>query len=151
MYYTNCINILAAFLTPTVATIAAYIAYKQHRIEKERLKLDLFEKRYAVFNASREFIFEVIHNYLAYTDDHNHIKFLHFIQNFRNKTQDVYFLFDSEIAEYVDLLHRKCLELRKLNIQYRAKTAPERDKIEEERAKIEEWFLSEVNNVYKKF
>ncbi len=69
MYYTDYVNMLAAFSTPTVAAIAAYIAYKQHSIEKERLKIDLFEKRYVVFKASRDFLLEVIQNYLVYPDD----------------------------------------------------------------------------------
>jgi hypothetical protein len=142
MYYTNCVNILAAFLTPTVATIAVYIAYKQYRIEKERLKLDLFEKRYAVFTASREFIVEVNTYCLFYPDDPNYKKSLHVIRNFSNKTQDTSFLFDSEIVEYVDLLRRKGSELIKLNaFIHRAKTDPEREKkIEEEKA-IVDWFI----------
>lgn len=152
MYYTNCVNILAAFLTPTVAIIAAYIAYKQHRIEKERLKLDLFEKRYAVFNASREFIIEVNTYCLFYPDDPNYKKSLHVIRNFSNKTQDTSFLFDSEMVEYVDLLRRKGSELIKLNALIdRDKTAPERGKKIEEDNDIVKWFLSEGNNVYKKF
>lgn len=147
MYYTDYVNMLAAFSTPTVAAIAAYIAYKQHRIEKERLKLDLVKKREVVFNASREFIFEVIINYLVYTDDYQHKKSLQFIHTFRSKTQDVSFLFDSEVVEYVDLIYRNGLELRKINMTLKD------NETSQEKRKLEEWFDSEVNtkNVYKKF
>ena len=39
--------------TPAIATLAAVIAFGQWRIARNKLKLDLFEKRTAVYNAAR--------------------------------------------------------------------------------------------------
>jgi hypothetical protein len=48
----------SAFLTFAVAAIVALITYKQFRLEREKFKLDLFDKRFAVF-FSGERIFEI--------------------------------------------------------------------------------------------
>lgn len=41
---------LSALLTPTVAGIAGWVAYQQARTARAKLKLDLFEKRIAVYD-----------------------------------------------------------------------------------------------------
>jgi hypothetical protein len=35
--------------TVVLATVAAYVAYRQYQLGREKFKLDLFEKRFAVF------------------------------------------------------------------------------------------------------
>jgi len=45
------IDIFAALLTPAIAILASYIAVRQWLTNKNKLKLDLFDKRYAVFEA----------------------------------------------------------------------------------------------------
>ncbi|MBI4190997.1 MAG: hypothetical protein HY525_10725 [Betaproteobacteria bacterium] len=42
-------------LTLLVAVFATYVAYRQYALGRERFKLDLFEKRFAVFAATRRF------------------------------------------------------------------------------------------------
>lgn len=41
--------------TVVLAIFAAYIAYQQYRLGREKFKLDLFEKRFAVFSGTRRF------------------------------------------------------------------------------------------------
>ena len=43
-------------LTVLVAAFAVYIAYQQYRIQKERFKLDLFERRFEVFASTRRLL-----------------------------------------------------------------------------------------------
>ena len=50
------VGILTAFLTPLIAVIVAYIAYRQWRTAHNRLKLDLFDRRLAIHSAARELI-----------------------------------------------------------------------------------------------
>ena len=52
----NFIEILKGLLTPLIAIIALWIAYQQRVINKNKLKLDLFEKRYEVYRYIRVFI-----------------------------------------------------------------------------------------------
>ena len=46
----------AAFVTLVIGLIAAGIAYRQYRIARAKFKLDLFEKRHAVFLETWAFI-----------------------------------------------------------------------------------------------
>lgn len=48
------INTFAALLTPMIAIIVAYVAYRQYRTARDKLSLDLFEKRLAVYRKVRE-------------------------------------------------------------------------------------------------
>jgi hypothetical protein len=50
------IQIFAALLTPLVALVTTYIAVQQYRANKLKIKLDLFEKRYAVYDGAKQFI-----------------------------------------------------------------------------------------------
>jgi hypothetical protein len=43
------IDVLGALLTPIIAIIAVYIAYKQWDTEEKKRKQDMFDKRYAFF------------------------------------------------------------------------------------------------------
>ena len=47
------VPVLSALLTPTIAIITTYIAYEQWRTNRNKLKLDLFDRRFAVYDAMR--------------------------------------------------------------------------------------------------
>ena len=50
----------AAFVTLIIGVIAAAIAFRQYRVAKAKLKLDLFEKRYAIFQQVWAIFSEVV-------------------------------------------------------------------------------------------
>lgn len=50
----------AALLTPVVAIVGSYIAWRQSRTAQNKLKLDLFEKRFAVYHKARTMLGEVM-------------------------------------------------------------------------------------------
>jgi len=50
------LGILTALLTPLIAVIVGYIAYRQWRTAQNRLKLDLFERRLAIHSVARDLI-----------------------------------------------------------------------------------------------
>ena len=50
------LGILTALLTPLIAVIVGYIAYRQWRTAQNRLKLDLFDRRLAIHSAARDLI-----------------------------------------------------------------------------------------------
>jgi hypothetical protein len=47
---------MTALMTPLVAAIAAYVAWKQSSIARNKLKLDLFDRRFAVYDAAKSLI-----------------------------------------------------------------------------------------------
>ncbi|MEO0511075.1 MAG: hypothetical protein AAF065_14590 [Verrucomicrobiota bacterium] len=46
----------SALLTPVIGVVTTIILVNQYRLEKRKWKLDLFDKRYAVYRATLEFI-----------------------------------------------------------------------------------------------
>ena len=50
------------FVTLIIGIIAAGIAYRQYAVAKAKLKLDLFERRYAIFHQTWEILSEVAKN-----------------------------------------------------------------------------------------
>jgi hypothetical protein len=54
------IEISKALLTPVIAIIAAYVAWQQLKTNRRKLKLDLFDRRYAVFEKIGEFIGSIL-------------------------------------------------------------------------------------------
>jgi hypothetical protein len=48
------INLSSALLTPLIALIALWIAYQQMKSNRDKVRLDLFEKRMKIFLIVRE-------------------------------------------------------------------------------------------------
>jgi ABC-type multidrug transport system fused ATPase/permease subunit len=85
------ITYLSALLTPVVAIVGATIAYRQWRTAQNKLKLDLFEKRFAVYEAVYALVKE------SCLDDLTSARHAELVR----KAMSAMFLFDSVIAEYV--------------------------------------------------
>lgn len=49
-----------ALLTPVIALFAVYVAASQWRTARNKLRLDLFEKRYVVYEAAQKFIGSIV-------------------------------------------------------------------------------------------
>lgn len=86
---------LAALLTPIVAIFGVYIAWRQAGTARKKLKFDLFEKRFAVYDEARELI--------ALITSNTELKEERLIE-YRSAVGPAKWLFDDDIAEY---LHRK--------------------------------------------
>jgi hypothetical protein len=100
----------AAFVTLIIGAIAAGIAYRQYEVAKAKLKLDLFEKRYAIFHQTWEILSEAAtkgareNNYGLATP-------------FNNFLPEAAFLFGKPIERYLDEASTKWAELRALEAE----------------------------------
>ena len=97
------IDLLSALTMPIIATIGIYIAYQQRAINKNRLKHELFDKKYLIFEATKEFIFAIIQDPTVKDEDAN--KFL-------NGTKGALFIFETDIVDYLNTLYEKAIKLR---------------------------------------
>lgn len=89
-------EILSAFLTPVIALIALYIAWMQHKTARNKLNLELYEKRYALYLAAKEFITKI-----AVSDPE---VFSVAYNEFDIKTNSTKFLFKEDVSKYIDTL-----------------------------------------------
>ncbi len=85
-----------------IAAFAAYVAYRQHRLGKEKFKLDLFEKRYRVFAATRLLLTHVLQNGNVTLPE---------LFEYRAGIGEASFLFSSDLVEYLEEIYRHALKL----------------------------------------
>lgn len=135
----------SSFLTPVIALIAVYIAYQQWKLRREHFQLELFDKRYKVYEGTKNFISIILEK--GYPDDKQ-------ISAFQESTHDASFLFESEVDERLDQILVNGKKLNNLNtyIALIAQTSPDdAEDAKESEIEIQEWFEKEFNRIKKLF
>jgi hypothetical protein len=89
-------------MTIIIGILVAYIAYRQYLLANEKLKLDLFEKRFAIYRGLQSFLSDILRESRVTNDR---------IVQFRIETQDATFLFEDDIPNYLDQVAEKAIEL----------------------------------------
>ncbi|MCE8016133.1 hypothetical protein HOP62_08590 [Halomonas sp. MCCC 1A17488] len=87
------VDYLAALLVPMIAIVGAFIAWQQWRINRARLKNELFDRRYEQFCVVRDFIGSIMTSGKSTFEEQ---------RKYLVGTRGMRFLFDKKIAEYVD-------------------------------------------------
>ena len=88
--------------TLLVGALVAWIGLQLWWINREKLRLDLFTRRHAVFDAVRKFIASIVRD--AKVDPAAQ-------RDFWTGTADAGFLFHSEVTTYIDLIHTRAANL----------------------------------------
>jgi len=89
---------LTALLTPIVAFLGIYIAYQQWKTAENKLKHELFDRRFSVYDAARTFLMSI-------AESHKSIELLKAQCEFFSKTREAKWLLNTTIADY---LHKEC-------------------------------------------
>ncbi len=96
------LRIVQTAATVIIGAAASVLAYQQFKISKAKLKLDLYEKRLALFQATHGFVLSIAN--LEY-DSHLNIKKA--AVKFESETAERFFLFNEDVWGYLDELCRK--------------------------------------------
>jgi hypothetical protein len=86
------VQILQALAVPVIAAVGAWVAIQQMRIARIKLQHDLYDRRYAVFQAVRRFLDEALANQLVSSET---------LRAFVLGTSDAEFLLPDDLAEYL--------------------------------------------------
>lgn len=92
---------ITVFLTIWVSIIIAIVSYQQYKVAHVKLKLDLYEKRFAVFQGVREFLSIVLAK--ANFD-------MSEFYMFRAKTAEVDFLFGTDVVNFIKQVDKDALD-----------------------------------------
>jgi len=92
------VQILQALAVPLIAAVGALVAIQQMRIARIKLQHDLYDRRYAVFQAVRRFLDETVANLVVSHD---------ILRAFVIGTADAEFLFPDELAAYLGEMSRR--------------------------------------------
>ena len=85
-----------------IAAIVAYIAWQQHKTNRDKLRLNLYNKRYEVFYSLMVLLSRI--------SQQLNIK-LEQIDEFSRATKEAVFLFDEGIETYLETIRKKALDL----------------------------------------
>lgn len=138
------LTVLAALLTPTIAVFGAVIAYRQSTTARNKLKLDLFERRDVVYRATRDVL--ALGALMGRIDDEDLTKFI-------QGSSGAQWLFGPEVTYYLDGPLMVMIEkLRTANAQMQA-TEPSQRLVEQYEAvrKLVKWFDVEQRELDAKF
>lgn len=106
------LELTKTLIFPTAVTIfLAYLAYQQMRINKQKLKLDLYNKRFEIYTDTLKFYQELIGEEIS---KETHLKFI-------NSKEAALFLFstDPEIYKILDELHAKSFKVSGFKKNYK--------------------------------
>ena len=137
------IDVMAALTVPIIGGIGVYIAYQQQIINKNRLKIELFPKRYAVYEKIRAFISEIIKTGTVKQGDE--IEFL-------RDTKDASILFvQPSIKEFVDELYLKAVDLEELDATLEGLKGEERTTNIQKQLEIKRCYMTKLKGIDEKF
>lgn len=129
---------LTALLSPAIAFLAFVVARGQAKIQKDKLKLDLWERRYSIFIATMTLLANIEREADCSDDSRN---------AFAKGIVGNEFLFGSDVKDYHRLLWRNCIDLsthrRKLDSE-KLPVGAERTKIAEANRILLDWFSAQL-------
>lgn len=96
---------LSGLLTPIIALIALWIAYRQFKIQEYKVRLDLYERRLKIYGAIMKFL-----GGISKKGDSSWEEVLEFLEN----TNEAKFLFKGEMKEHLDSIYKHATELQYL-------------------------------------
>jgi hypothetical protein len=103
------IAVLAPIATLVVGLVAGFIAWQQWRLARQKLRLDLFDWRFKVFEATRRFLSQIL-KHAQFSDSE--------LFEFFAGTSDAEFLFGKDVVSYLTELRTRSLEMRKHRILF---------------------------------
>lgn len=136
------IELSKALLTPLIAIIAAYVAWQQMITNRRKLKLDLFDRRYAVFESIGQFIGSILTS--GRVGEGKEFQFL-------VDTKATNLLFGEDIAKFVSEVYQKSVQLHALDAELDGSTGETRTaNIKTQRA-IKDWYSKALEGLEKRF
>jgi hypothetical protein len=126
-----------------IPPFGAWIAWQQVRIGRVKLKHDLFDRRLAVYSATRDFLFIIASNKTPTSAE---------AMEFNRGTVAGDFLFDDELADHLREIRMRTLKMRVG--QASAERKPDGDEKEAVRAKARShylWLVDQLNSLSEKF
>jgi hypothetical protein len=135
---------LSALLVPVVAVMGAIIAYRQWRTAQNKLKLELFERSFAVFDAVRKLIGSIMGSGRAIDQE---------VFKYRIGTREARWLLDQDIAEYLDKeLYDKVIDLQTLHSELEGlPVGPERTANVQKQSEVKKWIYKQYEVLDEKF
>ena len=96
------IDRMAALMTPLIAVFGVYIAFQQWHTARSKLKLDLFERRYAVYQAAVDVMSKTDALGVLSKEE---------VDRFQVAIRGARFIFDDSVGAYLDETHDRIRQI----------------------------------------
>jgi hypothetical protein len=132
-----------ALATIIIGLVAAFIAWRQWRLTNDKLRLDLFDRRYKVYEGLSVFLAKIVaHANFADND----------LREMNLATRDAVFLFPEEVTKYIDEVRCRALEMRLFALQFEPLPAgPDRSALVQKNHNELVWLTVQLGNLGKQF
>ena len=99
---TNYIDVLSALLVPVIAIVGSVIAYQQYKINQQRLKHELYERRLAIFKLIKTYLSKIYE-----TGKVTRYEAMQFMYDVAEST----FLLDESINSKIETIYTKSMRM----------------------------------------
>jgi hypothetical protein len=124
---------------PVIAAVGAWIAFQQMHLARVKLRHDLYDRRFAVFQVARKLLAEVL-AHASVSDDQ--------LRAYVVGTSDSVFLLDEEISRYLQEIRKAVFRLQAINSTLRPLPVGEqRTALANEEAQIMTWLTAQLPDV----
>jgi hypothetical protein len=139
---TGWVDLLSALLVPAIAVVGLFIAFQQYRINQQRLRHELYERRLLVYRSVQKYLSEVIAEGKTSFQK---------AAVFYSEASEASFLFDSSVQELIDRIYEKAIDMAALHEKlYPSDGTPglpvgkERSQVAVENSQIFKWFSKQI-------
>ena len=138
---------LSALLVPLIACMTLLIAYRQWRTAQNKLKLDLFDKRLAVYEGVTSFVARILISGKVSDDE---------LGRFLSITKNAKWLFSDEVANYLHSeIYKKAKEIQKYEAELKGvPVSGRRTALKQEQDDAKTWIgdqFSVIDQRFKKY
>ena len=138
-FVTEILPTLNGLLTPVIAIVAIYIAIQQYKTGRAQYRLNLYDKRFAVFKATQFFLRDIVKN-ARVTDDSS-------AEKFWSAVDDAQFLFKAPVACFMKDLKKEYIKFTickgELHGPASLPVGEERNRVSLENRDLMEWFINQ--------
>jgi hypothetical protein len=96
------IEILSSLLTPVIAILTFYIAYQQYKVNKNRFRLESYERKLKIYNAVQKFLNEILRDgttdYISCSE-------------YYSTTSESSFLLNRQIQDKIEDIYKKAIQM----------------------------------------
>jgi hypothetical protein len=136
------IELSKALLTPVIAILAVCIAWQQLKTNRRKLKLDLFEKRYTVFEKIGEFIGSILAS--GRVGPGKDVQFL-------VDAKAAGLVFGDDISAFVSEVYKKAVHLHALDAELEGTQGPARTSNIQAQREIKDWYSEALEGLEARF
>lgn len=139
-------RIFQGLLAPIIGSAVAYIAYQQHKTNRDKIRLDLYDRRFKLYKEMTSFLGSIVT--IRNISDND-------LVNFLRNTRDAVFLFKDDIPNYISEIYTQAIELQLKDKEVGGKIlGVDTKKAIEKQAEVFKWFekqLEECTVRFKKY